>query len=279
MGTSSVTPDLSRPLREGLARLRQVTGVDGTMGGLVGHGGHNLVITENHHMLVNAFQGTVVAPGAGLGGRALQLARPQAVNDYLSAALISHQFDSQVVRERIYGGIALPIRVGGCTRALIYGLTRTPLTLGDRVMKAAGPVAIRLAQDLAVEMEVARRLDCIREERDRLRPPVPDPREVCEELRSIAATTSDHVVRERLTLVCDRMSSPQHSDRQTVVLTPRERDVLTRIAVGKTNNEVAQELSLMPTTVKSYLQSAMRKLGARNRVETIRTAQQWGLIH
>jgi DNA-binding NarL/FixJ family response regulator len=62
------------------------------------------------------------------------------------------------------------------------------------------------------------------------------------------------------------------------VLAPRERDVLDRIAVGKTNAEVAQELCLMPTTVKSYLQSAMRKLGTRNRVETIRTALQMGLI-
>jgi LuxR family transcriptional regulator, regulator of acetate metabolism len=34
----------------------------------------------------------------------------------------------------------------------------------------------------------------------------------------------------------------------------------------------------MPTTVKSYLQSAMRKLGTRNRVETVRAALQLGII-
>lgn len=34
----------------------------------------------------------------------------------------------------------------------------------------------------------------------------------------------------------------------------------------------------MPSTVKSYLQSAMRKLGTRNRVETVRTALRMGLI-
>jgi DNA-binding CsgD family transcriptional regulator len=32
----------------------------------------------------------------------------------------------------------------------------------------------------------------------------------------------------------------------------------------------------MPTTVKSYLQSAMHELGTRNRVETVRAALGWG---
>ena len=79
----------------------------------------------------------------------------------------------------------------------------------------------------------------MREERGRLGQPMIDPREVCEELRSTAATTSDNIVRERLTLVCERMSRPRHAGRPTVVLAPRERDVLARIAIGKTNNEVA----------------------------------------
>jgi LuxR family transcriptional regulator, regulator of acetate metabolism len=278
MGAQSITPDLSRPLRDGLVRLRKQTGVDGSMGGLVGQGGHNLVITENHHMIVNAFQGTVVAPGAGLGGRALQLARPVAVNDYLRAAVISHQFDSQVVRERIHGGIAVPVRVGGRTRALIYGLTRSPQTVGDRALETAGAVGRLLAGDLAVEIEVARRLAGLREERRAAAERALDPREVCEELLSIAAATSDHVVRERLALVCDRLSPAHRSDRCPAGLAPRERDVLGLIAVGKTNSEVAQELALMPTTVKSYLQSAMRKLGTRNRVETVRAALRMGLI-
>ncbi len=34
----------------------------------------------------------------------------------------------------------------------------------------------------------------------------------------------------------------------------------------------------MPTTVKSYLQSAMHKLGTRNRVETVRAALRMGLV-
>jgi DNA-binding NarL/FixJ family response regulator len=40
--------------------------------------------------------------------------------------------------------------------------------------------------------------------------------------------------------------------------------VLAAAAVGRTNIEVADELSIMPTTVKTYLKNAMRKLGAHN---------------
>lgn len=144
-------------------------------------------------MLVNAFHGTVVAPGAGLGGRALQLGRPVVVNEYLRAAVISHQFDSQVVLEQIHSGFAVPVKVGGHTQALVYGINRTPQPFGDRVLQTAGPVVARLTHDLAVEMEVARRIERIRQDRSLV-----DAREVCEELRSIAVTTSDEVVRERL---------------------------------------------------------------------------------
>lgn len=48
------------------------------------------------------------------------------------------------------------------------------------------------------------------------------------------------------------------------LLTERERQVLAAAAVGRTNIEVADELSIMPTTVKTYLKNAMRKLGAHN---------------
>jgi LuxR family transcriptional regulator, regulator of acetate metabolism len=62
------------------------------------------------------------------------------------------------------------------------------------------------------------------------------------------------------------------------VLTDRERQVLAAIARGRTNQEVAAELSIMPTTVKTYLRNTMRKLGARNRVETVHLARSAGLL-
>jgi two-component system, NarL family, nitrate/nitrite response regulator NarL len=52
-------------------------------------------------------------------------------------------------------------------------------------------------------------------------------------------------------------------------LTPREHEILRRAARGESNVEIARAIYLAPTTVKSYLQSALRKLGARNRVEAV----------
>jgi DNA-binding NarL/FixJ family response regulator len=50
-------------------------------------------------------------------------------------------------------------------------------------------------------------------------------------------------------------------------LTDREEQVLLRVARGHTNGEVAAELHISLSTVKTHLGSLMRKLGARNRVE------------
>jgi DNA-binding NarL/FixJ family response regulator len=50
-------------------------------------------------------------------------------------------------------------------------------------------------------------------------------------------------------------------------LTEREEQVLVTVARGRTNAEVADELSISLSTVKSHLASLMQKLGARNRVE------------
>lgn len=61
-------------------------------------------------------------------------------------------------------------------------------------------------------------------------------------------------------------------------LTRREIEVLRGIAMGCTNAEVAGDLRLSNNTVKSYLQSAMQKLGARNRVEAITRANETGLL-
>jgi len=49
-------------------------------------------------------------------------------------------------------------------------------------------------------------------------------------------------------------------------LTPRERDVLQRIAAGAYDREIAQELTIAETTVKTHVRSILRKLGVRSRI-------------
>jgi DNA-binding NarL/FixJ family response regulator len=50
-------------------------------------------------------------------------------------------------------------------------------------------------------------------------------------------------------------------------LTAREEQVLLSVARGRTNAEIATELHISLSTVKTHLGSLMAKLGARNRVE------------
>jgi DNA-binding NarL/FixJ family response regulator len=61
-------------------------------------------------------------------------------------------------------------------------------------------------------------------------------------------------------------------------LTRREHEVLRFAAQGKTNPEIAESTGLTRNTVKTYLQSALHKLGARNRVEAIGKASEVGLL-
>jgi DNA-binding NarL/FixJ family response regulator len=50
-------------------------------------------------------------------------------------------------------------------------------------------------------------------------------------------------------------------------LTEREEQVLATVARGRTNSEIADELYIGLSTVKTHIASLMTKLGARNRVE------------
>lgn len=50
-------------------------------------------------------------------------------------------------------------------------------------------------------------------------------------------------------------------------LTEREEEVLIKVAHGRTNAEIADELHISLSTAKTHLASVMRKLDARNRVE------------
>ena len=61
-------------------------------------------------------------------------------------------------------------------------------------------------------------------------------------------------------------------------MTDRERDVLAASVDGATIRDVAAELFLSEGTVRNYLSTAIQKLGARNRIEAARLAQQKGWV-
>ena len=61
-------------------------------------------------------------------------------------------------------------------------------------------------------------------------------------------------------------------------LTEREIAILTELASGKSNDEIAKELWVTQQTVKFHLTNIYRKLGAKNRADAVRQAYQLGLI-
>ena len=79
------------------------------------------------------------------------------------------------------------------------------------------------------------------------------------------AVIAPNVTRRLLQAFADR--SPQAPAQPVEPLTDREEDVLALVARGRTNAEIAAELFIGLSTVKSHIASLMAKLGVRNRVE------------
>jgi len=61
-------------------------------------------------------------------------------------------------------------------------------------------------------------------------------------------------------------------------LTDRELDVLARVATGRSNKEIAQELFVTEATVKSHLVHIFTKLGVDSRTRAVHVARESGLI-
>ncbi|MES9523186.1 response regulator [Streptomyces capoamus] len=61
-------------------------------------------------------------------------------------------------------------------------------------------------------------------------------------------------------------------------LTGREREVLVQVAGGHSNDEIAERLSVSPLTVKTHVNRAMAKLGARDRAQLVVIAYESGLV-
>ncbi|MCX5365551.1 response regulator transcription factor [Streptomyces sp. NBC_00124] len=61
-------------------------------------------------------------------------------------------------------------------------------------------------------------------------------------------------------------------------LTPREREVTSLAARGRSNDQIAEELVLSVLTVRSHIQRALTKLGARDRAQLVVIAYQTGLV-
>ncbi|MFF9558802.1 LuxR C-terminal-related transcriptional regulator [Streptomyces albus] len=290
-GRHPLRPDDGDAFRQALRIARQRTGVRCVFGGEIGDGA--LRLTEFVGTLTDSMRGLRVVPGRGLGGYVIARQRPYAVNDYVPATTITHDYDSPVRREGIRAIVAVPVTVQGGVRGVLYAASRDTAPLGDRTTAALMDTARRLAGEIAVRDEVDRRVRLL--ERAGSAPPPPSPRldalrDLHAELRGIAHEIEDTELRDRLRQACDRFLAAGAADgaeeaedtddpaAERPRLTPRELDVLSYVALGCTNAEAARHLSLEPETVKAYLRSATRKLGVHSRHHAVAAARRWGLL-
>ncbi|WP_327152638.1 response regulator transcription factor [Nostocoides japonicum] len=92
------------------------------------------------------------------------------------------------------------------------------------------------------------------------------------------ATLSPAVAAHLIEVLRTTSTTPmQDASRAVANLTPRERDVLTLLARGRSNAEIAAELFLVEGTVKGYLRDIFTRLGVRNRVQAAILAHHAGL--
>ena len=61
-------------------------------------------------------------------------------------------------------------------------------------------------------------------------------------------------------------------------LTPREKEILHRIALGETSPEICAALHIAPDTVRAHVRNAMAKTGARTRAQLVAIALTEGLL-
>ena len=66
---------------------------------------------------------------------------------------------------------------------------------------------------------------------------------------------------------------------QLATLTDRERETVTLVAEGLTNDEIAARLAISPATARTHVGRAMVKLGARDRAQLVVFAYQSGLVN
>jgi DNA-binding NarL/FixJ family response regulator len=101
-------------------------------------------------------------------------------------------------------------------------------------------------------------------------------------VRTVAAgeaAVSPGVVRRVITELASRPDPELPGPEQLDELTPREREVMSLVASGLSNDEIAEHLVISRATAKTHVSRALYKLHARDRAQLVTLAYETGLVH
>ena len=109
-----------------------------------------------------------------------------------------------------------------------------------------------------------------------------DPRELIIGVRAVAdgaAYLSPRIAQKVIArLSGGQLTGADAARKQVATLTPRERDVLTLVGRGMSNQDIARELFVSEGTVKSHVSAILLRLGLNNRVQAAIVAYEAGLV-
>ena len=266
-------------IRAALTTLKTATGIPVAMYGTL-LADNRLQITQWIGLRTPALQELVIESGAGVGGRVVATRRAVGISDYTRANVISHEYDKQIQDEGLHSIVAVPVITRREIRGVLYVGVHSPVRLGDKVIEEVAMTARCLEQDLAVNTAM-RQGDGARagQKTGRVMNSAEweQVRSTHSKLRMLANRVGDENLRKEIEQLCDQMVSPVRV-KQTTKLSARELDVLSCVALGHTNVEAAAEMGIGAETVKSYLRSVMRKLGAHTRYEAVNAARRIGAL-
>jgi DNA-binding NarL/FixJ family response regulator len=108
-----------------------------------------------------------------------------------------------------------------------------------------------------------------------------DPAELVRAVRVVAAggaLLSPDVTRHLIDDVCTHAPRESADAEQLAVLTDREREVMSLVATGLGNDEIARRLFITPATAKTHLGRTLAKLGVSSRAQLVALAYETGLV-
>jgi len=215
------------------------TGVDLSGLALITARGGAAMVAASQHRCPD-WEQLKVEPGDGVASRVLHLGGSVTLKNYAAESGSSqHLIEVFAEREGAYGMLAVPIQQSGTVIGILYGGVRRPEYIGDRGRTGMHNIANLFAGTL----------------------PSTAPEPCCPDM-----TVADHAPpgRHVTPLGCD--------------LSDRERSILRLLSKGLATKEVAAAEYLAINTVRSYIQSALWKLGANSRLQAVAIAREVGLI-